>query len=92
MIAILCCLFGIFVGMATAGYMYVKECEKKEQQINEQKEINSDLRAENEDLNLEKIQLNSIILKIIKIVSSIDTPVNKIEKIKELVDTHKTNN
>ena len=52
----------------------------------------SKIKAENEDLNLEKIQLNRIILKIIKIVSSIDTPVNKIAKIKELVAKIETNN
>ena len=38
--AIIGCLFGIFVGMATAGYMYIGECAKKENKISEYEEEN----------------------------------------------------
>ena len=51
--AILGCLFGIFVGMATAGYMYVTECEKKERIIEEQKEENLQVYNENKELRAE---------------------------------------
>lgn len=85
--AIICCLFGVFVGMATAGYMCIRKCEKKELQITEQKEVNKDLRTENEELDLERTKLKNIILEIVKIINSIDTTANKITKIKEVITT-----
>ena len=51
--AIICCLFGVFVGMAVAGYMCVKECARKEQIIAEQKEENLQVCSENKDLRAE---------------------------------------
>lgn len=65
--------------------MCIRKCEKKELQITEQKEVNKDLRTENEELDLERTKLKNIILEIVKIINSIDTTANKITKIKEVI-------
>ena len=97
--AIICCLFGVFVGMAVAGYMCIKECARKEQIIAEQKEENlqvcsenKELRAELEDTQDDNTYLEKQLSKIGKIVNDYDIAENKVTKIKELVDTRKTNN
>ena len=97
--AIICCLFGVFVGMAVAGYMCVKECEQKERIIAEQKEENlqvcnenKELRAELEDTQDDNMYLEKQLSKIGKIVNDYDIAENKVTKLKELVDTRKTNN
>ena len=97
--AIICCMFGVFVGMATAGYMCVRECEQKERIIAEQKEENlqvcsenKELRAELEDTQDDNMYLEKQLSKIGKIVNDYDIAENKVTKLKELVDTRKTNN
>lgn len=97
--AIICCMFGVFVGMATAGYMCVKECERKELIINEQKEENlqvcnenKELRAELEDTKEDKEYLERELKTVKDIANDYDTSDSKIAKIKELVDTRKANN
>ena len=97
--AIICCLFGVFVGMAVAGYMCVRECEQKERIIAEQKEENlqvcsenKELRAELEDTQDDNMYLEKQLSKIGKIVNDYDIAENKVTKLKELVDTRKTNN
>ncbi len=85
--------------MAVAGYMCVKECTKKELIIAEQKEENlqvcsenKELRAELEDTQDDNTYLEKQLSKIGKIVNDYDIAENKVTKIKELVDTRKTNN
>ena len=55
--AVLGCLCGIFVGVATSGYMFIHPIADRDKLIKQQKEENlqvcnenKDLRAENEDL------------------------------------------
>ena len=90
--AIICCLFGVFVGMAAAGYMCVKECARKERIIAEQKEENlqvcgenKELRAELEDTQDDNTYLEKQLSKIEKIVNDYDIAENKVTKIKEVI-------
>ena len=90
--AIIGCLFGIFVGMATAGYMYVSECEKKEKRILEYEEENKILREELEDTkfdlsvaNKEIEQKDEIVKKMKIIINDFMTKEDKLNKINELV-------
>lgn len=70
-------MFGIFVGMATAGYMFVDEINRKERKIANQKAIinNNDTLI---DYQCKKIQV------IKSIVKSDDLYIDKIDKIEEL--------
>ena len=99
--AIICCLFGIFVGMAVAGYMCVKECARKERIIAEQKEENlqvcsenKELRAELEDTKEDKQCLKRQIVNIKTLIeqNSYGRDDIKITKLKELVAKIETNN
>lgn len=70
-------LFGIFVGIAVAGYMFVDEVDKKERKIANQKAMinNRDTLI---DYQCKKLQTAKAIIK------SDDLYINKIDKIKEL--------
>lgn len=70
-------LFGIFVGIAVAGYMFVDEVDKKERKIANQKAMinNRDTLI---DYQCKKLQKAKAIIK------SDDLYINKIDKIKEL--------
>ena len=77
-------LFGIFVGIAVAGYMFTTEINKKEKKISNQKAM-----IKNRDILIERQlnELNSLkrykkdILTILNLKSTI---VDKYDKIKEL--------
>lgn len=78
--------------MATAGYMYVSECEKKEKRIAECTEENKTLREELEDVtfdlsvaNKEIEQKDEIVEKIKVIENDFMTKEDKLNKINELV-------
>lgn len=92
--AIIGCMFGVFVGMATAGYMCVRECEQKERIIAEQKEENlqvcnenKELRAELEDTKEDKQCLERQIENIKTLIeqNSYSRDDIKLAKLKELV-------
>ena len=70
-------LFGIFVGIATAGYMFVEEINRKERKIANQKAMisNRDILIDNQCNKLQSIK---------SIIKSEDLYINKIDKIKEL--------
>ena len=105
--AIICCLFGVFVGMVTAGHMYAKKCTRKENIIEEQREENlqvcgenKDLRAEVEDLTedlstaYKEIELKDKQIEFIKTIleqNSYKRDDIKIAKLKELVADWKAN-
>lgn len=73
-------LFGIFIGIAIAAYMFVDEINKKEKYIRRYKETSKDLRNENEEKSL-------FINKVVDIMNRKDINfVDKYDKIKELVD------
>ena len=98
MLAIICCLFGVFVGMVTAGHMYAKECTRKENIIEEQREENlqvcgenKDLRAEVEDLTedlstaCKKIELkDEVVKKINVILTDFTIKEDKLKRVNEL--------
>lgn len=99
MLAIIGCLFGIFVGIATAGYMFIQPLAERDKTIAEYKEQDEQLyeelkeaRAENEDLKEDKEYLEKQLKKISNIANDFMTKEDKLNKIKELVDTRKTNN
>lgn len=92
--AIIGCLFGIFVGMVTAGYMYISECEKKENRIAECTEENKLLREELDDVKFDLSVANKEIELQDKQIECIRTVLEqnnygrddiKIAKLKELV-------
>lgn len=97
--AIIGCLFGIFVGMATAGYMYVGECEKKENRIAECTEENKLLRGELEDTkfdlsvaNKEIEQKDEIVEKMQVVINDFMPQEDKLKRIKELADDYQSIN
>lgn len=70
-------LFGIFVGIATAGYMFITEIDRKERKIANQKAMinNRDILIDDQCNKLQTIKT---------IMQSSDLYINKIDKIKEL--------
>ena len=77
-------LFGIFVGIAVAGYMFVDEVDKKERKIANQKAmiINRDKFINDQCREIQAIK---------SIVKSDDLYINKIDKIKEVITSDQTN-
>ena len=85
--------------MTTAGYMYIGECEKKENRIAECTEENKSLRGELEDTkfdlsvtNKEIEQKDGIVNKIKVIANDFMTQEDKINKINELVKIYQNIN
>ena len=94
MLAIIGCLFGIFVGIATAGYMFIHPLAERDKTIAEQKEENlqvcnenKELRAELEDTKEDNTYLEKQLSRIGKIVNDYDIAENKVTKIKEVITT-----
>ena len=92
MLAILGCLFGIFVGIAAAGYMFIHPLAERDKTIAEYKEQDEQLyeelkeaRAENEDLKEDKEYLEKQLKKISNIANDFMTKEDKLNKIKELI-------
>lgn len=82
--AVLGCLCGIFVGIASAGYMFIKPLAERDKTINEQKDENLQVHSENKDLRYENEELHddlSIANKEIKLKNkTIQTFINEIER------------
>ena len=86
MLAIIGCLFGIFVGIATAGYMFIQPLADRDRTIKEQKEENlqvcdenKELRAENEDIKFELSVANKEIERKDEIVQKIAYEISRNE-------------
>ena len=99
MLAIIGCLFGIFVGIAAAGYMLIQPLAERDKTIAEYKEQDEQLyeelkeaRAENEDLKEDKEYLEKQLKKISNIANDFMTKEDKLNKIKELVKDYQDNN
>lgn len=97
--AIIGCLFGIFVGMAAAGYMYVGECEKKENRIAECTEEKKLLREELEDTKFdlsvttkEIEQKDEIVEKMQVVINDLASKEDKLSKLNELVKHYQSIN
>ncbi len=94
---------GIFVGIASAGYMFIQPLEDRDKLIEEQKKENlqvcnenKDLRAENEDLQIELSTVYKAVELQDKQMESIETILwqnsygrddIKIAKLKEVITT-----
>ena len=85
---------GIFVGVATAGYMFIHPIAERDELIEQQKEENlkvcdenKDLRAENEDLNEDITELKRLLKRIYNITNDFDTAESKVNNIKEVITT-----
>lgn len=85
-------LAGIFVGIASAGYMFIQPLADRDKTIAEQKEENlqvcgenKELRAELEDTQDDNAYLEKQLSKIEKIVNDYDIAENKVTKIKEVI-------
>lgn len=105
---ILCVLIGIFVGIASAGYMFIQPLAERDKKIAEQKEENlqvcdenKQLRAELEDLSFdlsvarEEIELQDKQIECIRTLleqNNYGRPEKKLEKLKELVDDYQSIN
>ena len=94
MLAIIGCLFGIFVGIATAGYMFIHPMAERDKTILEYKEQDEQLyeelkeaRAENEDLKEDKEYLERQIKSIKTLLeqNSYGRDDIKIAKLKEVI-------
>lgn len=90
---------GYSYGMATAGYMYIGECEKKENRIAECIEENKLLREEVEDTKFdlsvatkEIEQKDEIVKKMKIIINDFMTKEDKLNKLKELADDYQSIN
>ena len=87
-------LAGIFVGIASAGYMFIQPLAERDKRIAEQEEENlqvcnenKELRAELEDTQDDNTYLEKQLSKIGKIVNDYDIAENKVTKIKEVITT-----
>ena len=105
---ILCVLIGIFVGIASAGYMFIKPLAERDNTIAEQKEENlkvcsenGALRAKIDDISFElstAYKENELKDKKIECIKTIleqndyGRPEKKLEKLKELVDDYQSKN
>lgn len=85
--------------MTVAGYMYVSECEKKENRIAECTEENKLLREELDDVkfdlsvvNKEIEQKDEIVKKMKIIINDFMTKEDKLNKLKELADDYQSIN
>lgn len=85
---------GIFVGVASAGYMFIQPMAERDKLIAEQKEENlkvcdenKDLRAELEDLKDDVTELKKILNRIYNITNDLDTAESKVSNIKEVITT-----
>lgn len=92
-------LFGIFVGVASAGYMFIQSLADRDRTIKEQKEENlqvcdenKELRAENEDIKddlsttyKEIERKDEIVQKMQVIINDLATKEDKLDKINELI-------
>lgn len=92
MLAIIGCLFGIFVGIATAGYMFIHPLAERDKTIAEYKEQDEQLyqelqeaRRENEDLKEDKKYLEKQLKKISNIANDYMTKEARLNKIKEVI-------
>lgn len=99
-------LMGIFVGIASAGYMFIQPLAERDKTIAEQKEENlqvcsenKELRAEIEDLKFDlsvvnkKIEQKDEIVKKMKVViNDFMTKEDKLNKLKELADDYQSIN
>lgn len=74
---IIIALFGIFIGISVAGYMFTTEINRKERKIANQKAMinNRDILIDDQCNKLQTIKT---------IMQSSDLYINKIDKIKEL--------
>ena len=96
MLAIIGCLFGIFVGIATAGYMFIHPLAERDKTIAEYKEQDEqlyeelkELRAELEDTKEDKEYLERRIKSIKTLLeqNSYGRDDIKIAKLKEVITT-----
>lgn len=78
MLAILGCLFGIFVGIATAGYMFIHPLAERDKTIEEQKR-----EIERKDEIVQKMKV---------VINDFMTKEDKLNKIKELADDYQSIN
>lgn len=85
---------GIFVGVASAGYMFIQPLAERDKLIAEQKEENlkvcdenKDLRAENYDLQEDVIELKRVLRRVYNITNDLDTAESKVSNIKEVITT-----
>lgn len=101
-------LAGIFVGIATAGYMFIHPLAERDKTIAEQKEENlqvcdenKDLRAENEDLKDDLSTANKEIELKDKIIQTFIAEIERndysradlhLKKLKELADDYQSIN
>ena len=97
---------GIFVGVATAGYMFIHPMAEKDELIEQQKEENLQVCSENKDLRAElddvkfdlsvvrkEIEQKDEIVKKMKIIiNDFMTKEDKLNKLKELADDYQSIN
>lgn len=86
-------LFGIFIGMAIAGYMFVTEINRKEKRINDLIQYNAEAEEANKELRYDNAELRNLINKVVYIMNRKDIIfVDKYDKIKELVCDYQSKN
>ena len=105
-ISVIGCLTGIFVGIATAGYMLIQQIRERDTTIDEKtndfiqlNEEHNDLRNELEETKFDlsvanrKIgQKDEIIAKMQVVINDFMTKEDKLNKIKELADDYQSIN
>ena len=103
MLAVLGCLCGIFVGVASAGYMFIHPIAERDELIEQQKEENLQVCDENKDLRAEVEDLKDDLSTVYKEIELKDKQIEcirtlleqnsynrddlKIAKIKEVITT-----
>lgn len=100
------CLFGIFIGIATAGYMFIQPLADRDKTIQEQKEENLQIYDENREVRQEMEELrfdlsvvnrkleqkDEIVEKMKTALNDFMTKENKLIEINELVNDYQSIN
>ena len=99
MLAVLGCLFGIFVGLTTSWYFQIKPISENINKISQLENENDDLRHEKDDLqedlsiaNKEIEMKDKIVERIKVIINDFMTKEDKLNRIKELADDYQSIN
>lgn len=85
-------LIGIFVGIASAGYMFIQPLADRDKTISNQKTMIKNRNEKLEKVILERNELRKYKQNVENIINSKGTIVNKLDKIIELADDYQSIN
>lgn len=85
-------LIGIFVGIASAGYMFIQPIADRDKTISNQKAMIKNRNEKLDEVIAERNELRAFKQNVENIINSKGTIVNKLDKIIELADDYQSIN